>query len=1031
MQLNRLFAEAQKHHQKGQLAQAKKRYEQVLTHKADHGLARLFLALVLQQAGQIRDAVAEARRAMADMPGPDVGTLVNYGVIMKNAGQLEEAEQAYRQALQQAPGNRTAKANLATLQLMTGKWPEAEQTFLELTETLEEPAPWLNLARIAIKREDVDRAAECLQQAEDIHPKHPDIPFLRAQVSHQEHDDAQTFAHLAKALQRQPSHGEAWQLLQRLDPGVLTLPVIAKLAQGLADTGVQQATLLATAVDICRKNLVWPPLTALEALLTQALDKPLTQNPSVSTCFTLLGADVPQRGHLKAAAATWHQITRQATPFAPRALPTLEDGRKLRVGFVSSDLRSHAVGFLVVGLMEHLPKDKTEWFVYNNSFSDDSETRTRIRQGVDRFVNIAPLTTAEAAERIRDDEIDVLVDLNGMTRDTRAEVLALRPAPIQLTWLGMPGTLGAPEVDYILGDPWVTYAGNAEGFAEQVIQLPRSYQPNDYQPPVLELAGRRSDHALPEDAAVFCCFNQHYKISPDTFALWCRILKQVEGSVLWLLDTKSDAQRERLYQQLDKAGIARERLVLAGHKPQAEHIARISLADLVLDTWPYNAHTTCSDALRSGVPVVTLPGETFAARVAASILHYGDLAEWIVETPDAYVEKAVAFAQQSREVIEAQKHQVRETYWQSAMVDNTAFGQQLEALCHQLHAHHAQGHSARPWRLEPDLTLVPLDPATAPVPAAPAPKKPTVSPASSATPSRAGTASSVNQRLDNLTRLQKEVIGLDQAPLLVDVGAAAFDWDKQLFDPLVEAGLMRTLGFEPDPKSFAKLQQQSAAHRQYVDQAVGNGSPGQFHLCNGPHMNSLLPPNTPVVEGILGYQTAKVVETLSVETVALNDVQEADGVAMIKLDTQGTELDILQHAERHFKSVVVLQFEASMLPMYENQPSLFTLGAWLEEQGFIMHSLAKQQPGRYVSGKKGLEVNTQSQLLEVDPVFIPSPLRWHDLAASELLNLAFLMHALYRAHDVSLRALVTLDQRDNGQRAEAYAAYLKEAGYHA
>ncbi|WP_052507284.1 tetratricopeptide repeat protein [Desulfonatronovibrio magnus] len=429
-QIVRLFQEAENLHRKGQLGAAKKRYELILQKQPDFAHARLFLAVVLQQAGQIQDAVNQARRAIQDMDPPDAVLLTNYGVIMKNAGLLQEAEKVYQEALNLNPNMPAARSNLATLQLVGGKLDLAEQSFTELTRQMEEPGPWLNLARIALAKEDPEKASQCLIQAEDIAPKHPDIYFLRGKVSATEKDDESVFRHLKTALNLQAAHGESWQLLQSLDPEVLDLEFVDKAAAGLAETGVQDAILLATAVDICRKNMIWGSLPRLETLLGKALENPLDTAPGISATFTLLGANVPQKAHLKAAEITWQKMSEHVKPVPERQLQARTKDKKIRVGFLSSDLRGHAVGYLIVGLLESLPHENIEWYAYNNSFSDQSDSRDRIKTGVDRFVNIASLNNPELAARIYQDEIDILIDLNGMTRETRVSVMAYKPAPV-------------------------------------------------------------------------------------------------------------------------------------------------------------------------------------------------------------------------------------------------------------------------------------------------------------------------------------------------------------------------------------------------------------------------------------------------------------------------------------------------------------------------------------------------------------------------------------------------------------------------
>jgi len=845
-------------------------------------------------------------------------------------------------------------------------------------------------------------------------------------------------------LELQPAHADAWTLLQSLPSAVLELDHVERTAMRLLESGVQQVSLLAPVANLCRQNLLWGPLPGLERQLASLLEQPLNKAPSVNITFDLLGSNVPQRGHLRAASATWRELYGDLKPLPVRSLPPRQADapRRIRVGFLSSDLRGHAVGFLIVGLLESLPKGQIEWFAYNNSFSDASGSRERMRGSVERFINVAPLSNEELAARIRQDEIDILIDLNGMTRDTRAPVLAMRPAPIQLTWLGMPGTLGAGDaVDYVIGDAWTTWAGNADGFAEKIIQLPRSYQPNDHQRPDLQLAGSRADHGLPEQGVVFCCFNQHYKISPDTFALWCEILRQVDDSVLWLLQPKSEALAERLRTALQQAGIDPARLIFAGHKVQAEHIARISHADLVLDTWPYNAHTTCSDALRVGVPVLTLPGETFAARVAASILTTGQLAEWIVDTEAAYLERAIAFARQPRATIERIKQGVLETYWQSPMVDNALFARQFETLCLGLYDRHAAGLPVDHLRLTESGQLVALELQEAtpgslqqasvahPCKAAAAQARPVAAPVSDAAASEVVPKRHARTRLDNLRELQGQVLGLEQPPLLVDIGAAALD-SPVGFETLADHGLVELLGFEPSPDSYQKLLHERRPHRHYEPVALGDGGEHVLHLCAAAGMNSLRVPDRQVLDLFPMFaRWGAVQQTEALPTRRLDEVARAHDMAMLKCDTQGSELMILQNAQACLQRAVLLQLELSPTPLYHGEASLFETGHWLEQQGWVLHTLSNinrrllKPFGKDEDPYRGLQ-----HVFQVDAVFIPDLRQWDRLSAVQLQELAFLAHAMYQSHDLSMRALWTLDQREGTRRAEAYAAYLQEAG---
>jgi predicted O-linked N-acetylglucosamine transferase (SPINDLY family) len=253
------------------------------------------------------------------------------------------------------------------------------------------------------------------------------------------------------------------------------------------------------------------------------------------------------------------------------------------------------------------------------------------------------LSDAAVAQLARTRGIDIGVDLNGYTRNARPGIFAQRPAPVQVSFLGYPGTTAQPFMDYLVADPWVVPASEAEHYSEALIWLPNSYQVNDPQRRIAAEPTRRHEHGLVEGAFVFCCFNQTYKILPETFGLWMRILSQVDGSVLWLLHCGTEAA-QNLRRAAEGSGVAPCRLVFAPKIEESRHLARLRLADLCLDTLPCNAHTTASDALFSGVPVLTRVGRSFAARVAASLLDAVGLPHLITRSAEEYVERAIELA---------------------------------------------------------------------------------------------------------------------------------------------------------------------------------------------------------------------------------------------------------------------------------------------------------------------------------------------------------------------------------------------------
>jgi len=316
--------------------------------------------------------------------------------------------------------------------------------------------------------------------------------------------------------------------------------------------------------------------------------------------------------------------------------------RRMRIGYVSSDLRDHAIGYLMAEVLELHDRSKVEVFAYYCGPPSDSPHAQRNRAAVEHWVDIRDMSDEDATARICADGIDVLVDVNGLTKDARTGVFARRAAPIQVNWLGFPGSMGSPYHNYIVADDWIIPPGSETYYSEKVVRLP-CYQANDRRRVVAEHRPSRTDVGLPEDGVVFCCFNGAQKISRFTFDRWMEILKRTPGSVLWLLDSAAETN-VRLGDEAQARGVARERIVIAAKLANPYHMARYALADLFLDTSPYGAHTTASDALWMGVPVLTLSGRSFASRVCGSLVRSAGLPELVCETPEAFVEQAVALA---------------------------------------------------------------------------------------------------------------------------------------------------------------------------------------------------------------------------------------------------------------------------------------------------------------------------------------------------------------------------------------------------
>jgi protein O-GlcNAc transferase len=316
---------------------------------------------------------------------------------------------------------------------------------------------------------------------------------------------------------------------------------------------------------------------------------------------------------------------------------------KLTIGYLSADFHEHATAYLVTELLEKHDRERFTVVGYSFGPDDSSPIRRRVVDACDRFVDVQADSFAQSAERISADEVDILVDLKGYTQFARSQILALRPAPIQVNYLGYPGTMGAPFMDYILVDDFIVPADQQPFFTERLVHLPGCYQVNDSRRAIAARTPSREECELPETGFVFCSFNNSYKITPAMFDVWMELLNEVPGSVLWLLEGNPFVPAN-LRLEAEARGVPGERLVFAPRLSLAEHLARHRLADLFLDTFPYNAHTTASDSLWVGCPVLTRSGATFASRVAGSLLRTIGLPELIATGFDGYRELALCLA---------------------------------------------------------------------------------------------------------------------------------------------------------------------------------------------------------------------------------------------------------------------------------------------------------------------------------------------------------------------------------------------------
>jgi predicted O-linked N-acetylglucosamine transferase (SPINDLY family) len=358
--------------------------------------------------------------------------------------------------------------------------------------------------------------------------------------------------------------------------------------------------------------------------------------------------------------------------------------KKIKIGYVCGEFRNQATSILMTGVYESHNKDDFEIYAFDNGLNDRSPLRGRMEAAFDHMIDIRGMSDQEAAQKIADLKIDILVNLNGYFGASRQAIFAYRPAPIQVNYLGFPGTLGAKYMDYLIADDRVIPPASYQYYCEKIVSLPNCYQANDNKRVISEKQFTRADFGLPQDAFVYCCFNNNYKITPQIFKIWMDVLINTSKTVLWLLKD-SELAATNILDQAERHGVSRDRIYFAERCEPSEHLARHQLADLFLDTFPYNAHTTASDALWSGLPILTYVGNTFPGRVTSSLLLGLGVMELIADSQEGYREMAISFANNPLDLLHIRK-KIQSKRFTCALFNTEQFTKKLENAFRLMHS---------------------------------------------------------------------------------------------------------------------------------------------------------------------------------------------------------------------------------------------------------------------------------------------------------------------------------------------------------
>ncbi len=560
------------------------------------------------------------------------------GLALFRAGQPAAAVDALKQAIALAPNFAPAYNALGVVYAALGAGEAALECYRHAA--LIKPdfaAPHINRALVLSELRQFEAALAALDQAVALEPHNPDAHGNRGSVLSEMKQHAAAVASIDRALALKPE-----------------VPFL-------------RGTRLGNKMHICD----W---TALERELGELCTR-LDRGEPASPPWPLLGLiDDPRLQRMTA--TTWAAAHCPPNP-ALGPIPPRPRSKRIRLGYFSADFHAHATGYLIAGLFERHDRDAFEVIAFSFGAETGDDTQRRLKAGCDKFVDLRRYSNRDAAALARNMNVDIAIDLKGYTENMRLDIFAYRAAPVQVNYLGYPGTSGAPYIDYIIADAEVIPAASREFYTERVITLPDCYQVNDRQRHASDRVPDRAELGLPAKGFVFCCFNNNFKITPTLFDVWMRILAAVPGSVLWLIaDNPAAVANLRAY--ATKRGVDPTRLIFAPRVELSDHLARHRAADLFLDTHPYNAHTTASDALWMELPLLTCAGRSFTGRVAASLLRTMGLSEMIAPTLKDYEVMAVQLAADPARLAGVRR-KLAQNRLTSPLFDTDRFARNIEA----------------------------------------------------------------------------------------------------------------------------------------------------------------------------------------------------------------------------------------------------------------------------------------------------------------------------------------------------------------
>ena len=616
LSLEQAFLQAEYHVENGEVSEARKFYKAILSSVPNNEKAQTALTALHKV------------QVSTDIQSPPQ-EIINQLLNLYNSGNLEAVAKQASLLTEQYPEAFVVWNILGAANKGLGDFDKALLAFKKITELNPRLAEPFNNMGVALKEQGkLGEAIEAYNNALFLKPDYSDALSNLGNVYKILGKIDEAIASYNKALSLQPDYAEAYNNIGNAlkDQGELEEAIEAYTkALSLKPDYVQaRSHRLYLHAQICDWGNIAEDVNLIPRLGTIG--------KSIPPFSVLALEDAPERHRLRSANFAKDKFPKK--PLKQFERPT-QMPKRLRIGYFSADFHDHATMYLMAQVFAAHDKAQYEIFAYSYGPNSHSAIRNKLINEVDVFHDISQLNDMHIIELVLREKLDVAIDLKGYTKDSKTALFSSRLAPVQINYLGYPGTLGADFIDYIVADPIVIPENKRQHYSEQIMYLPHTYQPNDNTRTISQKIQTREDMGLPNDAFVFCCFNNNYKISPKEFDIWMRLMAKVEGSVLWLLKSNQWAEHN-LKREAEARGISKDRVIFAERLENSEHLARHRLADLFVDTFNVNAHTTASDALWAGLPVVTKLGKGFAARVAGSLLNAVGLPELITDNEEAY-----------------------------------------------------------------------------------------------------------------------------------------------------------------------------------------------------------------------------------------------------------------------------------------------------------------------------------------------------------------------------------------------------------